>query len=67
MATNKIHSDNEFATRVKALGLSYVELAEISGYNVRTLYNISCNQKPIPAPLNTILKMLEEKAASQKG
>lgn len=67
MATNKIHSDNDFARRVKALGLTYVELAEVSGYSVRTIYNISCNQKPVPAPLNAILKMLEEKAEQKQG
>lgn len=62
MATNKIHSNNAFAKRVKALGLTYVQLAKISGYNVRSLYNISCNHRELPAPLDAILKMLETEA-----
>lgn len=57
--TNKIHSDNDFARRVKALGLTYVELAELSGYSPKTLYNISCNKGVSPAPLNAYIKILE--------
>lgn len=57
--TNKIHSENEFAKRVVALGLSYTELSELCGYKVKTLYNISSTDQSAPAPLNAYLKLLE--------
>lgn len=41
MATNKIHSTNAFAERVKSLGLTYVELAKFSGYSLSAIYNVS--------------------------
>ena len=57
--TNKIHSENEFAKRVVALGLSYTELSELCGYKVKTLYNISSTDQPAPKPLNAYMKLLE--------
>ena len=57
--TNEIHSENEFAKRVVALGLSYIEVSELCGYKVKTLYNISSTDQPAPAPLNAYMKLLE--------
>ena len=56
---NIIHSDNDFARRIKALGLSYAEFAAISGYSTKSIYNISCNQRRMTSQLEAFLKMLE--------
>ena len=56
---NIIHSDNDFARRVKALGLSYTELAVISGYNPKSIYNVSCNKRQLSSQLDSCLKILE--------
>lgn len=57
--TNKIRSTTEFANRMKALGLTYVEFAQISGYSLGRIYHISGSEEPISNPLNAFLRFLE--------
>lgn len=56
---NKIRNINELTTRMQALGLSFKELAKFSGYNIKTLHNISSGEKQISPQLNAFLKVFE--------
>lgn len=54
-----------FAQRVKALDLTIVEFAELSGYRKSTLYNYSCGFMAPPPPLLKILDFLEAEKADK--
>lgn len=50
---------SEFSHRVYVLGISIAELAQISGYSPKTLYNVSSNHQRMTTQLDAFLKLLE--------
>lgn len=55
----KLKGKTEFARRVEALGLTMVELAELTGYKKSTLYNYSSGHQEVPTQLWKMLEMIE--------
>lgn len=50
---------NELAERAAALGLSIAEIARLSGYQIKSLYNVSGGHQPLTAQLDSFLMLLE--------